>query len=46
LVAVEDLTTDNQHQDKHKVATQVPTQAVVVVVAMLEALVIKLVDPE
>jgi len=28
------------------VATQVPTQAVVVVVAMLEALVIKLVDPE
>jgi hypothetical protein len=28
------------------VATQVPTQVVVVVVEMLEALVIKLVDPE
>jgi hypothetical protein len=46
LEEAEDLTTDNQHLDKHKVVMQVPTLAVAAAVEMLEALVIKLAGPE
>jgi hypothetical protein len=46
LEEAEDLTTDNQHLDKHKVVMQVPTQVVVAAAEMPEVLVIKLVALE